>query len=291
MRILLLGASGLLGRATLERLAAGANAVTALFHRTSPDEKDLPGCDAQQGDLLDLEWFSSVVEACRPEIIVHCAVHIFTTTDVVERSRAFDLNVRFNAFLSVIARRFAVSRIVNGSSASVYAPGEALIGEGTPPRPLDFYGLTKYLGEEALLRQGGVQIINLRFCGLFGPHRKSGAVYRFCRAARGEGEIRVPDDPARFQFLSSSDAAEAIWAACSLPDRTSGTYNIASRETVTLEQLAWMIAGAGGGTATVQLEHRAVVPMPLLDTTRAQRELGWEPTPLMTSLERFSTCV
>ncbi len=287
MRVLLLGASGLLGRAVLRCLRDEDAQTLAIFHRTPLDGDALAGSQACRGDLLDLAWFAGRIAEFRPDVVVNCAVHICTSQDAVERTLAFDVNVRLNAFLGLLAEEHAIPLIVNASSISVYSAGDAPLRESTAPQPLDFYGLTKYLGEEALLRRPSIHVVNLRFCGLFGLHRRSGAVYNFTKAACASGEVVVPDAPSAFQFLAVADAANAVRSALRAPRAISKTYNIAAEEAVSLARLAELIAEAVPRPVSLRLDPQPVRQMPLLDISLAREELRWQPTPLRTSLRAF----
>ena len=133
---LVLGAHGQLGQAflsTLGRRAAGLN--------------------RSQLTLGDAPQTERVLRALRPRVVINCAA--FNQVDVAETSgheQALAANARGPAQLAALARRLDY-RLVHFSTDYVFgADGlRRPRGEEDEPAPLNFYGYSKLLGEQAVL--------------------------------------------------------------------------------------------------------------------------------------------
>ncbi len=151
MRILLTGAAGFLGRKLLTLLLERGFDVVAIFHRRIVEMRH-PRLFVVMGDLAEME-------IPRADLAVHAAA----VTDVdgceVDRATCWRSNV--------LATRRVASRLptVYISTDYVFPGDKGLYREGDLPGPVNFYGLTKLLGEEAALACGGWVV---RTSGVYG---------------------------------------------------------------------------------------------------------------------------
>ncbi len=144
-RVVVTGASGLLGRALMRELAAYRPAGTALTRAAAGLTKL---------DLLDRDATAAYLDEQRPEVIVHGAAQ--RRPDAGERdpegTRA--LNVEATSALARHARTlgswllFLSTDYVFDGTRPPYSPDDTT-------RPLNLYGRTKLDGERAVLSQSG----------------------------------------------------------------------------------------------------------------------------------------
>ena len=145
MRVLVTGASGMLGRATAEELLAGGDEVTVLQRRPA----GLP-CAEVLGDVAD----PAVVRraASGQDAVLHLAAKV----DVVGRWRDY-ARVNIEGTNSVLAacRAEGVGRLVQVSSPSVAHAGASLSGVGAAPADpgaaRGHYSRSKAVAERAAL--------------------------------------------------------------------------------------------------------------------------------------------
>ncbi|XP_045606288.1 methionine adenosyltransferase 2 subunit beta [Procambarus clarkii] len=159
-RILVTGASGLLGRAVVRALKEKEwDVVGIAFSRVGPE---LIKCD-----LTNPEAVSTLINKEKPDFIIHAAAERFP--DVVENKyeETLLLNVKASGHLSSLAHQHG-SKVIHISTDYVF--------DGTSPpykandkcNPLSKYGQTKLDSEEAVLRECPDACI-LRVPVLYGP--------------------------------------------------------------------------------------------------------------------------
>ncbi|PWN48590.1 NAD(P)-binding protein [Violaceomyces palustris] len=148
MKILITGASGLLGRQVLELCRQQGHIVKALaFTRSDPQE------GLEKLDLTDTSALSDCIHRFQPDAIIHTAAE--RRPDVVERdpqaSNAINVDVPTN--LSRIAADLPnVPLLINVSTDYVFDGSKPPYKVDDQPNPLNAYGVSKLQGERALLQ-------------------------------------------------------------------------------------------------------------------------------------------
>ncbi len=153
MRCLVLGGTGMLGRAVVaEARSRGGSAL---------------GLARGQADLADRDGLLGWAERFRPDLVVNCAA--FTKVDAAEteRSQAFAVNAGGAASAAALAER-AGARLVQVSTDYVF-DGQARepYREDAPTSPLSVYGESKLAGERLALAYDRAAVV--RTSWLFGP--------------------------------------------------------------------------------------------------------------------------
>jgi nucleoside-diphosphate-sugar epimerase len=123
MRVLVTGASGLLGRGIAQALQGRGDEVTVLQRRTS-------GLDCREvlGDVTDAAVVARATAG--QDAVVHCAAKV----DVVGQHAEYEaVNVGGTRAVVAACRAAGVPRLVHVSSPSVAHAGRALVGVGAGP--------------------------------------------------------------------------------------------------------------------------------------------------------------
>ena len=170
IRILITGATGLLGRALVQQFYQYD--VTALgFSRVKPEEDGVTLAPSrpddprsglltwQRCDLSDPEAIRAVFHKVQPHVIVHSAAE--RRPDVVEKSEASvrQLNVDATALLAELAHSRDDCFLLLISTDYVFDGTQPPYKPNAAPNPLNKYGLSKLQAERALLdspHHGGV---------------------------------------------------------------------------------------------------------------------------------------
>jgi dTDP-4-dehydrorhamnose reductase len=280
MRLLITGASGLLGGRVAECLAARFE-VVAGRHVAAPPR----GPAACTLDVTSTAEFNAVVARVRPDAIVHCAA--MADADRCERAPEDARRVNREACES-IARLCARDqiRLVALSTDLVFEGNRASCPEDAPTRPSLVYGQTKLAGEEAVLSEcpeAAVARVALVVGRGFGPRATASEAIAW-RLATGQS-VRLFSDQYRSP-VGADSVADAV-ARLAL-GRHAGRFHLGGPERISRLDLGLRVARALGlpsaGIESVrQADSPIGAPRPKdvsLDSSRARRELSWTPLPL-----------
>lgn len=170
------------------------------------------------------------------------------------------------------------------SSASVYGNCALAASEETPCAPLGHYAAAK-LRAENLIREASAAHLGLRNCVLrisnafgFPDHspQPQGIIPRLCRAAHDGDPLAIwGDGTASKDYLYCADFLAAIRAV--LDHRLTGTFNVASEQSLSLcEIIALVEAVAGKKLAVNETPHFPWdVERTLLSTEKLRAATGW----------------
>ncbi len=182
MRVLVTGATGLVGSAVARELLARGHAVRALARPTSDlSNLDGTGVEVVRGDVLDLASVRAALAGC--EAVVHSAG---VARMGVSGGGMYEVNVRGVEVVLGAALDAGVSRAVLTSSSSVLGGTRrpAVIEESTPSNAaslgIDYFD-SKVAGERAALalRERGLPLVVVRPSFVLGPgdiHRSSASI-------------------------------------------------------------------------------------------------------------------
>lgn len=174
MKILVLGAAGMIGRKLIERLLADGRlrnkAITAI-HGFDVVEASIASTNninvtASAGDISDAATVDALV-AEKPDVIFHLAAIVSGEAEAeFEKGYRINLNGTQNLFDSIVARPDYQPRVVYASSIAVFgAPFPDTIEDEFHLTPLTSYGTQKAIGElllADLTRKGHMDGIGLR---------------------------------------------------------------------------------------------------------------------------------
>ena len=276
-RVLVTGASGLLG-GRLAELLARSHDVIAMRH-----EAPVPsGLDAVDGDLLDGQALDRAFDVARPDAVLHSAA--IADPDRCDREPELARRINVDASAEVAARcgRRGL-RLVTLSTDLVFDGERALSSEETPPRPILYYGHTKLDAEGAVLAASPDAVI-LRVALVigrgYGSRKTATEAVAATLAAGGRPRLfhdqyRTPIDP--------DSVADAVTRVFARP--VSGRFHLGGAERISRYELGQRVARVLGLPEHLERTDEAsqAVRRPRdvsFDSGRARRELGWEPRPL-----------
>lgn len=157
-RVLLTGATGMLGPYVLRALRHAGHEVTAWGHQHA-------AADVQRVNLCDHSAVSAALQRIRPAVVLHTAA-LGNIKDVLANpALARAVNVQATAHLACEAASLG-ARLINVSTDLVFDGEAAPYAEHATPRPLSLYGQTKLEGERAVLEHP--QHLVVRVSLLFG---------------------------------------------------------------------------------------------------------------------------
>jgi len=154
LRVLVLGASGQVGRELTRSLASLGEVI---------------GLDRDACDLTDLTALPEIVRRAAPDVLINAAA--YTAVDRAEREAelAWTVNAEAPGVLADVARQLEALFVHYSTDYVFDGTATQPIPETAPTSPLGVYGRTKRAGEEAILEAGGPALI-LRTSWVYAAH-------------------------------------------------------------------------------------------------------------------------
>lgn len=208
MRILITGASGMLGAALAARWRDGHEVYATGTHQ-------FPGNPAGRYRAFDLraDSYAELMDWARPDVVVHSAA--ITNVDLCEKDPALAMAVNAEPVRKFLRARPG-QRIALVSSDAVFAAGRHLAKESDAPAPANVYGESKLLGEKYLQEAGaGSCALRTTIVGINANPAKRGFAEWIVDAAREGREISLFTD-VLFTPISVWDFADGLERALEL---------------------------------------------------------------------------
>jgi UDP-glucose 4-epimerase len=280
-RVVILGASGFLGRALHARLESDGTTVVAHSSRTL--------------DLTRADTLHALDGVVGPDTALVFASAL--TPDRGQTPATMLANTAMAANLATYLHGCRLGRLVYVGSDAVYGFGEAPITEETPVSPVGYYAIGKYVGErvmETAARASGIPLLTLRVTGVYGPgdpHASYGP-NAFARSLARDRSVRIfgAGEETR-DHLYVEDAARVI--AGLVRSGADGVYNVASGQSRAFSEVVREIRELVPYEIVVtNAERKGSITHRRFDTgrlTRALPDLRFTPTRegLRTTLEAF----
>jgi nucleoside-diphosphate-sugar epimerase len=219
-RILITGASGCIGQATVKWLRGAGHEDLVAMTRTG----EVEGMEAVKGDVSVASEVEAVMKKVSPGRVIHLAA--WQTPECQADAfggMAVNLEGTANVVRAMGAAGSGVKRFVFASSAAVYGSRDLYIGgtvlEDDPCRPPHLYGFWKVAGEgmaQAYEMETGVSTVSLRLATTYGPGRDRGLTAApttaLKAAARGEAYEMPYFGREHYHFVDDVGAAFGICA-------------------------------------------------------------------------------
>jgi len=218
MKILLTGADGQVGY-ELQRCLQGLGAVHA--------------CGRGRFDLSDLDRVRDGVRALRPDLIVNAAAYTAVDRAESESELALRINAQAPGVMALEARAIGAAMVHFSTDYVFGGDQDAPYAEDDAPHPLNVYGATKLLGEQAIIAAGIPHLI-LRTSWVYGMRGNNFLRTMLALAAR-QREVRVVDDqigaPTWSRTVAQTTADMLVQARIGGPAwwrAQGGTYHLAA---------------------------------------------------------------
>lgn len=238
MRVLVTGASGLLGSKLVRELLSRNHEVIAIYNR-NPILVDHEKLVKVRLNIVDKTLLEDLILKTRPEVIIHSAA--YTDVDGCERDKAWAWRVNVESTRSIVrSARVVKSYLIYVSTDYVFDGEKGLYREDDTPNPVNYYGLTKLIGEE-LVRTSDLLYTIIRPSAIYGVGggKKSFAEYVAEKLSRGEKVYALVD-----QYVSPTHNTLLARAITEIVDmRPIGTLHVAG-ERMNRYQFAVKIAEA-----------------------------------------------
>lgn len=280
MRLLVTGASGLLGAAVVRTAAAQGHAVTGVVGQSTAP---VPG--ATRLLALNLENAGTTEAALALEefdALINCAAVAEPAQCVAQPERSQRLNVDLPAHLAAwCAARGA--RFLHLSSEQVFDGERAPYAIGDTPAPINLYGRQKVASEQAVITaHAGAAVLRvpLLLGNSLGGHRS--VHEKFFETWAAGKPVKLYRDEVR-QICTADNLAEALVELCARPDLR-GVLHWAGAEPISRWDLGLKMAAHLGVPATPdRLQPMTRADTPEISATRP-RDLALDLLPLVREL-------
>ncbi|MDZ7687766.1 MAG: dTDP-4-dehydrorhamnose reductase [Halobacteriales archaeon] len=276
MRVLVIGATGLVGTNTARYVEKRGHDVFETFH-TEPDDTDA-NVDGQL-DKEDEEAVVELVSDVEPDAVIDTAAFHDVDACEEERDRAWRVNAQGTRNVALAADEVG-AQYVFISTDYVFAgrPEETPYVEEDAVSPVDYYAQTKYAGEQAAKIADDWTV--LRPSVIYGLAKPNFVTWALSELRDGES-VGIVDDQ-----ISTPTYAPDLARACVevVEDGVTGVYHSAGPESLSRYDFTVELAEVYGydtdlvdPITTEELGQDAPRPTDgSLDSSRLYDELGWE---------------
>jgi dTDP-4-dehydrorhamnose reductase len=282
-KILVTGSNGLLGQKLTDLYLKRSDRQLIATSTGSNRHPVKAGYVYEEMDITDELQVRDVIEKHRPTALIHTAAMTNVDTCETEHDLCMDLNVHSVELLANLSQEFRF-RMMLLSTDFIFDGTGKMYKEGDIPNPLSFYGRSKLMAEEIMVRRAYHWSI-LRTVLVYGTAAnltRSNIVLWVYETLKAQNAAKVVDDQFRTPTL-----AEDLAMGCMLAEekQVRGIFNIAGKDFMSMYELVERIAAHFNfSTASVERIKSDTLnqaakrpPVTGLDITKAREILGYEP--------------
>lgn len=258
--------------------------------------------DFYERDICDRKSLREIFDKVRPESVIHLAARAGVRPSIEQPWLYEQVNVGGTVNVLEHCKEFRVSRLIFGSSSSVYGvTSRAPFSEQQSDlRPISPYAATKLAGELLCYTYAHLYklpVMTLRFFTVYGPRQRPDlAIHKF--VARMEAGKPLPifgDGESGRDYTYVEDIVAGVLGALDyhFPATDSAPFevcNLGNSSPIKLSALVRMLECATGKKAGVQREEQQQgdVPLTWADISKAGKLLGYHPrTTMEEGLKKF----
>lgn len=279
-RVLVTGGAGFIGSHQVEALLESGYKVRALDSLTMGKREWVnSGAEFVEGDIRDLKSCRQAMKGCTG--VFHLAAMSRSAASLDNVDICTSNNIIGTQNILTAAREEGVKKVVYAGSSTYYGNQKTPHSEDMRPDFLNFYGLSKYVGEEYCRlfdSMYGVPCNVMRYFNVYGPRLSGEGAYAlvmtiFLKQLRAGKPLTIHGEGLQSRdFVHVKDVVRANIMAFE-SERHGRTYNVGSGSVVTVKELANMMSDN-----QIHEDRRAGdAETTLADISRIKSELGWEP--------------
>lgn len=245
MKILITGANGLLGQKLVSLLAPKKEiTVIATARGTSRLRSEYGSFQYESMDITNREHVLEIVRRHKPDVIINTAAMTNVDESEKEKEACMQLNVEAVKYL-VEAAELTDAFLLHLSTDFIFSGKEGPYDEEGIPAPVNFYGESKRLAEQVIIKSNIKWAIarTVLVYGIVPDMSRSNIILWVKGSLEAQKPIQVVDDQWRTPTL-----AEDLAMGCYLiaKQRAEGIYNISGEDMLTPYEMAMKTANFFG---------------------------------------------
>ena len=286
-RAIVTGGAGFIGSHLVEHLLQNGHEVMVLDNFTTGKYenlrrvKDFPKLSIQKADITAYEKIKPYFDGA--QWVFHLAALADVVPSIVEPIKYHHANVDGTIAVLEASRAAKIEKLIYAASSSCYGiPDVYPTPESAPLRPMYPYALTKYLGEQYVLRWHTIYklpSVSLRLFNVYGPRARSAGTYGavfgvFLKQKIAEEPFTVVGDGTQTRdFTFVSDVVDAFAKAAQTDGIEGEIFNVGSGNSYSINHLVELLGGK-----VVCIPKRPGEPdRTFADTTKITKKIGWTP--------------
>lgn len=286
MKALVTGGAGFIGSHLARELLERQWEVHVIDDlSTGHASKVPPGATLHKVDIRQPE-VEERIAGIKPDIVFHLAAQADVQRSIKEPDTDAAINITGTARILKACAAAQTRKLIFSSTSAVYGElSKDSITEEDSPRPISFYGMSKWAGEqylEVFRRLHGLPYTVLRYGNVYGPGQtakgEGGVIALFMEKLARNEPLRIHGDGGQTRdFIYVKDVVAANLAAVAAGDGE--TLQISTGHTTSVNRIALLLRELH--PAEIQVEHGPSRPGDIrhscLDNTTAQKLLSWQP--------------
>lgn len=242
--MLVLGATGFIGRWVARHLDAAGADVTLVARQPASLDAEFANCTVIQADLLDFDSLPALVSRVSPAIVFNLAGYGVDRSErdaTIARGMNTDLlPVLVQAMSRVAAPGWQGQRIVHTGSALEYGTSSGDLDETTATEPDTLYGQTKLAGTLALQtrsRAAGLSSVTARLFTVYGPGEHDGRLLPSLLGAAQCGKpVQLTSGAQQRDFTYVEDVVEGLLRLGTAQTAAGDIVNLATGKLATVRE-------------------------------------------------------
>ena len=284
MKILITGGAGFVGKYLVEHFAKN-HTVLVYDDLSNGTQKDsdyvvTKGAMFCKGDILNFE------ELCKfsrdTDVVIHLAAKSDVSESVIHPEITNKVNVSGTQNVLQCCVQNKIKKIIFASSAAIYGDcKDKPITEKSNANPLSPYGQSKLDAEKIIAdvcNQNNISYVILRMFNVYGKGQNdqyAGVITKFMQNVLQKRPVVIHGNGTQTRdFVSIHDVVDAF--SCAINANKSGTYNIASGKSITINELAQKMFDVFENTGIIyESKKNGDIQDSVADVTLARDELNF----------------
>jgi len=261
-KILVTGGAGFIGSHLAQRLLAMNYKVIVFDNESTGLRRNVPfGAEYVLGDVQHNKDLEPVFQL-GIDYVFHIAGQASNINSFHDPINDLTTNVVGTINILQNCLNYRVPRILYASSMTVYGhPSKLPVSESETPRPISYYGITKYAAERYVMATAQREDLSLKFnatafrmFNVYGERQRLDNPYQgvfgfFLGNVLNDQPINIHGDGQQTRdFIYIQDVVDAWIASMNQPAAYGEVFNLGSGEGITINKLADKILGVTGYT-------------------------------------------